>query len=156
MAGSVRDPGRGCLRNERGVDTPDVCFFSAAIAQTSTNLLFQLCKVCGGEAMFLGRELSDRGASHVAAFLGWWGFAMGTASRFRRAWRRRQKNRHRGVASSGQLDSYSLLLPFLSFHSAVLARTSHHGTSCCLPRFEWLVTVNRICCPTDLSTLPAI
>lgn len=27
--------------------------------------------------MFLGRELSDRGASHVAAFLGWWGFATG-------------------------------------------------------------------------------
>lgn len=65
-----------CVTSE-GVDTPDVCFFSAAIAQTSINLLFQLCKVCGGEAMFLGRELSDRGASHVAAFLGWWGFAMG-------------------------------------------------------------------------------
>lgn len=39
----------------------------------STNLvLFSFRKVCGGEAMFLDRDFSGRGASHVGR-LRWWG-----------------------------------------------------------------------------------
>lgn len=49
--------------------------------------------------MFLSREFSDRGASHVAASLGWWGF-LGDGNCFGGKGELGgvvRKNRHRGV-----------------------------------------------------------
>lgn len=72
--------------------------FLAAIPEPQHKfVVLTLNKVCGGEAMFLSREFSDRGASHVAASLHGGGFL-----RWRFAGKGElggvvRKNRHQGV-----------------------------------------------------------